>query len=203
MINTIRLKQNKIEDFSSLTSDQIIIATLQILSHSSWSEISFSGLASYLKTRPLFIYSYFKNKNDILKGIINFVDRKMEGLYLSHSHYVEELTPQEILFEIILCRLEIMSPYKRAFHHLTQTLWHNPLDIIEAHSYFLYSLENILNIAGIETLDLIGFIKKRCFAFFYYQIIQDWFRDTTLDQSLTLVALDKNLSKFTKILAHY
>lgn len=176
---------------------QIILGVLELLKSISWENLSLVTIAQAMELSPLVLYKCFMTKGDLLKGIIRYMDEKTLA---SYGEGDEGASPRDVLFDLVMCRLEVLEPHKNAIRSLSYGLWHTPCNALEAYPSALASLKWMLEISHISTAGILGMIKLKAFAIVYGVIIKTWLEDKTEDLSRTMLTVDRLLKQIELVL---
>jgi|GEM_PF-1798917 len=107
----------------------------------------------------------------------------------------DNLSTHDILFEGIMNHLDALTIHKNAIQRFVQDLELSPCWLLDIKPYISEWSRQRLNQAHIETADLMGTVRIQVFTLFCLYILRIWAEDDTLDQSVTLAALDGGLRK--------
>ena len=107
----------------------------------------------------------------------------------------DNLSTHDILFESVMNHLDALTSRKNAIQRFVQDLEFSPCWLLDIKPYISEWSRKKLNEARIETGDLMGTVKIQVFTIFCLYILRTWAKDDTLDQSITLAALDGGLRK--------
>lgn len=176
---------------------KIIEATLEVLTQTSWDVLTMEELAAKLSITPIQLYAHFPTRCDLLKGIVQFIDDKMLELYQEGN---EDLTLQEKLFDIIMCRFEVMETYKKSLKNIILTIWRDPISFPSGVFSGLHSMGIILGAVGVPIEGIKGKLNIKILSFFYLYTLKFWFDDETQDMAKTLAHVDKGLKNIIDFL---
>jgi AcrR family transcriptional regulator len=183
-----------------LDREKIILKVLELLESTSWDNLTLTAIAQAMHQSPLHLYKNFATKGDLLCGIIDYIDIKMLRLY---GEGEENITPKEALFDLLMCRFETLTPYRKAISSLYSSVLFSPCQVFDTYSAFLDSLRKILETSHISTEGILGMIKLKGFAIVYILIMKTWLEDRTEDLSKTMVTIDKLLKQIEPILTRF
>ena len=179
---------------SPVDRQDVIKAVLKLLEDCPWSDLTFITIAQYLDIRPACLYLTFQTKTDILAASLGYIDESTVSQY--HAHNLALSSSRDILFELIMCRLDVLENHKKSLKPLLKTiLYGSPLTFLEMSPRALISLSFLLNTAHISTTSILGVIKLKAFAIVYGIIIKTWIETEDSDLSQTMVMVDKLLKK--------
>ena len=186
--------------FLSDVSDEVIVKhALKLLQHVTWPHFQMILLAQELGISSSKLYNNVRDKADLLKKIINEIDN------WTHASYQEIQQPESTnihdqLFDLIMCRLEVIQPYKKAFYHLSSAIWTTPCHALQAWPQVVVSLKRMLKIVSISTHDILGMIKLKAFGIIYTIILKEWLKEEIFEPSDMMIEIDKRLKQIASIL---
>lgn len=182
---------------SEIMRSKIVETALEILTQTPWDALTMEELAARLSITPIQLYTFFPTRCDLLKGIVQFIDDKMLVLYREGK---EDLSLQEKLFDIIMCRFEVMEAYKKPLKNIILTVWRDPISFPSGIFSGLHSMNLILGAVGVPVEGLKGKLNIKILSFFYLYTLKFWFDDETQDMSKTLAHVDKGLKNIIDFL---
>lgn len=182
-----------------ITKEIIVNHALKLLQYTNWANFEMSLLAKEIGISATNLYTHIPDKIDLLENIIHQIDTIMLTAYKSIPQpLVINLYDQ--LFDIVMCRLEVMQPYKKAFQNLTSALWITPLQSLQVFPEILESLKKMLKIASISTNGILGMVKIKAFAIIYSIILKEWLKEDNSEPSDMMIEIDKLLKQILPIL---
>ncbi|MGI4851244.1 MAG: TetR/AcrR family transcriptional regulator [Janthinobacterium lividum] len=182
-----------------ISKEIIIISALKLLQNMKWANLEMSRLAKEVGISARDLYYYIPDKIELLKNIIDHVDLMMIKSY----EMVQQPTStnsHDQLFDIIMCRLEVMQPDKKAFQNLTLALWTTPFQSLQTLPEIFGSLNKILKMASIATGGILGMVKIKAFAIIYAIILKEWLKEENSEPSDMMIEIDKLLKQIAPIL---
>lgn len=175
---------------SEIIRFKTVEAALDILTQMPWDALTMEALAARVSLTPIQLYTIFPTRCDLLNGIVQFIDHKMIALYQEGT---EDLSLQEKLFDIIMCRFEVMEAYKKALKNIILTIWRDPLSFPRGVFSGLHSMRLILKTVRVPVDGMKGKLNIKILSFFYLYSLKFWFEDETQDMAKTLVQVDQGL----------
>lgn len=166
--------------------------TLKLLEKSLLENIS---LKSIIKNNEnLKIY----NKSELLININKYVDYQLkENLYS-----IESSSKKDMLFEVIMARLDILNINRRSFKNIIKYLLSRPKDLIKLLPSFVESMILIATMSNININGIKGMSKVKVILILYILIIFIWNQDESESLEKTMTTLDKyliNLENISKL----
>ena len=139
----------------------------------------------------------FLKKEDILKEFSSMIDLQVEKNFDFKD--LENSSTKDNLFELIMLRLELMRPYKKALKNIILVFRSN-LSMIKSVSFkILNSLDFYLELTNAYDGSFFDIFKKKAIFFIYTQTFMVWINDDSEEMSKTMSELDKMLSFSEKI----
>ena len=175
----------------------IIIAekTLLFLSKNSFEKLTVSKILSIKKNTSI------KNKNDLLINI----NRYFDFLLKKKLSFLEESSKKDMLFEILMARLDILNIYRKSIKNIFKAITSRPYEFLKLIPSFIESIILIATLSNINVSGLKGVAKIKTIFVLYLLIIFTWTKDETETLEKTMTTLDKylnnlvNLDKYIKI----
>ncbi len=176
---------------------KLINVAFQIIEKLGWQKFSLKRLADEEKISIDEIYQIFKKKEDILKEFSSMIDLQVEKNFDFKD--LENSSTKDNLFELIMLRLELMRPYKKALKNIILVFRSN-LSMIKSVSFkILNSLDFYLELTNAYDGSFFDIFKKKAIFFIYTQTFVVWINDDSEEMSKTMSELDKMLSFSEKI----
>lgn len=164
--------------------------TLKLLEKNSWHNISFTKIIN--KKEQV----YFKNKHELLVNINRYFD------YLLKKNLIdlEESSPKDMIFEIIMARLDILNGYRNSILNLTKFFSSNPQYFIKLIPSFVESVIFMSSLGNIKIDGVKGAMRVKSIFVLYIFILNSWYSDNNESLEKTMTNLDKYLTNLDKIL---
>ena len=167
--------------------------TLNLLKKKSWNKISLSEIYKSKKNFPI------KNKDELLTNI----NRYFDFLLKKNLSSLEESSKKDMLFEVLMARLDILNLHRKSIKNLIKYFYSNPKDFVKLLPSFVETIILIASISNININGIKGIPKIKAIFLLYVLIIYTWNNDETESLEKTMTTLDKylvNLNKFTNFL---
>ncbi len=176
---------------------KLINAAFQMIEKLGWQNFSLKRLADEEKISIAEINQIFRKKEDILKEFSSMIDLQVEKNFDFRD--LESSSTKDNLFELIMLRLELMRPYKKALKSIILVFRSN-LSMIKSVSFkILNSLDFYLELTNAYDGSFFDIFKKKVILFIYTQTFMVWINDDSEEMSKTMSELDKMLSFSEKI----
>lgn len=182
-----------------MSKEIIVISALKLLQNMRWADLEMSKLAKEVGISAIDLYHYMPDKIDLLKNIIHHIDLMMIKSYNVIQQPVDTNSHDQ-LFDIIMCRLEVMQPDKKAFQNLFYALWTTPFQSLQSLPEILNSLDKMLKMASISTRGILGMVKIKAFAILYVIIFKEWLKEENSEPSDMMIEIDKLLKQIAPLL---
>ncbi|MDC0343342.1 hypothetical protein OAN10_03740 [Alphaproteobacteria bacterium] len=165
--------------------------TLQVLKKKSWSAFSLEQILKKIKVKKTNI----KTKFDLLKTISKYVDY----LLIEKTKSLENSTPKDMLFEVLMARFDILEENRKAFLEIYKILKKNPKQLLKLLPTFLESMIITAELSKHKVNGLKGAIRLKGLMLIYFITFFQWVEDKDSSLEKTMTALDKNLDQAEKL----
>ena len=174
-----------------MQNNNILIAkkTLKELEKKSWKEISFKDLKVNKRI------SSIKNKTDLLVNINKYFDYLLKNNVSS----IEDSTSKDMLFEVLMARLDILNIHRKSIKSLLNYFLSNPHKFIKLLPSFIESIILISNLSNIDVKGIQGAAKIKSIFILYFLTIYTWNKDETESLDKTMTTLDKYLNNIDRL----
>jgi AcrR family transcriptional regulator len=172
--------------------DKAIRALMTLIAEHPWIEIDLSDIATEAGLSLAQLRAVFGSPLAILAAYIKSVDEAV--LKGDNTSDVTEETPRERLFDVLMRRLDILSPDKDAIGSLMHSARRNPPLALALNSMAVQSQRWMLTAAGIKANGPKGFIRAQGMALMFAQVLTVWLDDDEPGLDRTMAALDRGLT---------
>lgn len=177
---------------SERIEDRIIDAALELAAERGWSGIALGDVAAASQLSLAEVYALFPGKGAILDAFMRRVDRAtLSGLDVSAA----EGPVRDRLFDIIMRRLDALTPHRRGVAAIVGDLPRDPLAALCGGARLLRSVAWMAGAAGVDTTGLFGPCRVNALAVLYAYILRVWLGDEGADKAKTMAALDRALKQ--------
>ena len=107
---------------------------------------------------------------------------------------MEEESPRERLFDVLMRRLELLSPHREAVRSLLRSTRRDPPLALALNSMAVRSQQWMLTAAGIGAAGPKGMVRAQGLALLFANVLRTWVDDDD-DNTHTLAALDRGLAR--------
>jgi AcrR family transcriptional regulator len=174
------------------TRDRTISVMMELLSEESFEEIGLSDVAKRAGVSLAQLRREFSSTLSIIAAQVKDTDQKV--LAGGDADMAEE-TPREKLFDVLMRRLEILSPHRRAIHSLMRSARCNPGLAFALNGLAVQSQRWMLGGADIKVAGPKGAVRAQGLAVLYAYVMQTWVHDEDPGLARTMAVLDRELSR--------
>lgn len=176
-------------------NDTLLQSCLDVLNEEGWSHFSFVK-ASQRSGLPLQNYrERFEKPEDVMGALFAHIDERL--LEELEGEDLSGMPPRERLFEVLITRLEVSTPYKLAL----RSFWaakDGPASLCLA-PRGMTSMAWMLERASIPNKGIRGALRVQGLMGVYLMLLQTWFQDDTPDMAKTMAFLDQALSRVERL----
>ena len=108
---------------------------------------------------------------------------------------MEEESPRERLFDVLMRRLELLSPHREAVRSLLRSTRRDPPLALALNSMAVRSQQWMLTAAGIGAAGPKGMVRAQGLALLFANVLRTWVDDDDAGLARTLAALDRELAR--------
>ena len=182
----------------------LINKAFKIIEKIGWKSFSFEKLAEEEKISVLDVNKVLKTKTMLLREFSLMIDSSVEKNFDLKD--LENSSTKDNLFELIMLRLELMTPYKKALYNIIDA-FKNDLSAYKTVSCsILGSLDFYLELTNSYDGSFLDGLKKNTLLIIYARTFMTWMNDNSDEMTKTMSELDKMLSfaeRATKTLKDY
>ena len=172
--------------------DKIIAALLKLLAEKGIAEIGLAEIAAEAGLSLAQLRGAFSSPLAILAAYLKDVDRAVLGQDFSD---MEEEPARERLFDVLMRRLEVMSPHRRAVRSLLRSARrHAPL-ALALNGLAVRSQRWMLAAAGIKASGPRGALRAQGLALLFASVLRTWVGDDDPGLARSMAALDRALAR--------
>jgi AcrR family transcriptional regulator len=170
----------------------IIDAFMALLAERRIEEIDFAQVARRANVSLADCRKEFDSVLSVLDAFLRDIDRKvLDG---GDSDVAEE-PARERLFDVLMRRLEALTPHKAAIRSLARSARCNPGLALALNAFAVRSQSWMLTAADISSAGVRGAIRAQGMACLYSNVMRTWLDDDDPGQARTMAALDRELSR--------
>src|SRR5918997_3552121 len=177
--------------------DAVIEATMRLAADRPWNDIELVDIAQEAGVSLADLRDLFPSKGAILGGFSRMIDRKvLEGA----SDDLAGEPARERVFDVVMRRLDAMTPYKAALRRIAWALRSDPLSMAALNQAGLNPQRYMLAYAGISTEGPLGLVKVQGAVIVLANTMETWFEDDDPVMARTMARLDRELRRGERVL---
>ena len=140
----------------------------------------------------------FPSKGAVLGGFTRRIDRIVLA---QDDGELSEESSRERLFDVLMRRLEAMTPYRAGLREVAAWLRREPTAALAMNQVAMNSMRFMLEAAGIEAEGASGAIKLQGLTLAWGRVLQVWLDDDEPSLSKTMAELDRVLTRGERAVA--
>lgn len=180
------------ESSSSSKRDAIVQALMGLAARKDWHEIEIADVAQAASVSLSEFRELFPSKGAILGAFSRGIDRKvLEGT----SEDLAGEPARERVFDVMMRRLDALTPYKPALRRMMRDLQFDPLSLAALNQVSINSQRFMLAAAGIPTEGRLGGLKLQGAALVFARTLRVWLDDDDPALARTMARLDRALRR--------
>lgn len=172
--------------------ERAVAAALELAARMGWDVVTMTDVADAAGVGLADLREVFDDKTDILVAYGRIIDRRVLESYGGPDPVMPE---RERLFEILMERFDVMNADRAAVLSMLKSLGPDPKQAVIGLPHLGRSMSWMLEAAGVETGGIKGAIRVAGLSAVYLYVLKTWMSDDSEDQSRTMAALDKTLSR--------
>jgi AcrR family transcriptional regulator len=172
--------------------EKIIAAFLGLLADKRFEQIGLVEIAEAAGVSLAQFRDEFASPLAILAAHIKDTDRAVLGEDFSD---MAEEPPRERIFDVLMRRLEILSPHREAVRSLLRSASRNPPLAMAFNGLAVRSQQWMLTAAGIGASGPRGMVRAQGLALLFGSVLRTWVNDDDPGLARTMAALDRALSR--------
>jgi len=171
--------------------ERIIEAFMALLAEQPIERIGLAEIASTANVTLAELRGEFGTPLAILAAHVKQLDRRVLA---DIDPDMAEESPRERLFDVLMHRLELLTPHKEAVRSLLRSARRDPPLALALNAMTVCSQQWMLTAAGIGASGPKGMVRSQGLALLYANVLRTWVDDDD-DGSRTLAALDRELAR--------
>ena len=171
--------------------DKIIEALLALLAEKPFEKIGVAAVAARADVSLADLRAEFGSTIDLLSGFVRETDRKVLA---NPDKDIEESTPRDRLFDVLMRRFEALAPHRGALRSLARSARRDPALALVLNKLAVRSQQWMLAAAGIDTAGLLGGMRAQTLAILYAKAMRTFIDDEDPGLARTMAALDRELA---------
>ncbi len=178
---------------------KIVDALMDLARERRFEEISIRAICAAAGVSLADFRDAFPSKGAVLAGLSRRIDR---AVLAQDSSELTDESPRERLFDILMRRLEAMTPYREGLREATAWIRRDAAAALAMNQVVVGSMRFMLEAAGIDVDDgAAGAIKLQGVALAWARIVGVWLDDDDPGLSKTMAELDRELTRGERAVA--
>jgi AcrR family transcriptional regulator len=172
--------------------EKIISAFMALLAERRIEEISFGDIAGRSGLSLADCRAEFGSLLAVLAAQVKEIDRQVLA---GGDPDVAGEPPRERLFDVLMRRLEALSPHKAAIRSLMRSARRDPPLALALNAMAVRSQQWMLTAADMDAAGPRGMLRAQGLALLYASVLRTWVDDDDPGQARTMAALDRELAR--------
>jgi len=172
--------------------DRIIAAFMALLAEKPFEEIGLAEVARRAGVSLVQLRDQFASTGAILSAHVKEIDRQVLA---SGDADMDEEPPRERLFDVLMRRIELLTPHKAAVRSLVRSAYRNPSLAFALNGLAVRSQQWMLTAADINAAGPRGAIRAQGMTCLYARVLRVWLDDEDPGLARTMAALDRELAR--------
>jgi AcrR family transcriptional regulator len=171
--------------------ERIIEALMLLLAEQPIERVGLAEIAERAGVTLADLRGEFGSPLAVLTAHVKELDRKVLA---EVDPDMEEESPRERLFDVLMRRLELLSPHRAAVRGLLRSARRDPPLALALNAMAVRSQQWMLTAAGIGASGPKGMVRAQGMALLFANVLRTWVDDED-DNTQTLAALDRELAR--------
>jgi AcrR family transcriptional regulator len=177
--------------------EQVIAAFMAALGEKPFEQIGFADVAAGAGVSLAELRDLFGSTLEILGAQMKEIDRQV--LAVGNGDMADE-PPRERLFDVLMRRLDVLTPHKPALRSLTRSARRNPGLALALNRLGVRSQRWMLTAADISATGPKGALRAQGLALLFVSVVRTWLDDEDPGLARTMSALDRALARGQRLL---
>jgi AcrR family transcriptional regulator len=171
---------------------RIIDAFMALLAEKPIEQVGLAEIAKAAGVSLAELRDEFGSTFAILAAYVKQVDR---AVLAGEDADMAEEPPRERLFDVLMRRIELLTPHKDAVRSLMRSAMRNPGLALALQRLALRSQQWMLTAADIGAAGPLGFVRAQGLAVLFASVLRTWVDDDDPGLARTMAALDRALAR--------
>ena len=177
--------------------EAIVEALMRLAADRPWHEIELVDIAREAGVTLSEFRDLFPSKGAVLGAFSRMIDRQvLDGT----TDDLADEPARERVFDVMMRRIDALTPYKDALRRITHALRRDPLSLVALNRVALNSQRFMLAAAGISTEGDLGALKLQGAALVLGRTLETWLDDDDPGLARTMARLDRELRRGERVL---
>ncbi len=177
---------------------QAVEALMRLAASRPWDQIELGDIATEAGLSLAALRGLFPSKLAMLGGLARLVD---DAVMAGASEDLAAEPVRERLFDLVMRRLDALTPYKDGLRRITPVMRRDPLTLAALNRGAVNSWRYMLASAGIATEDALGSVRVQGAVLLMARVTEVWLYDDEPELSKTMARLDRELKTGGAIMA--
>jgi AcrR family transcriptional regulator len=171
--------------------EKIVEAFLALLAEKPFEKIGVAAVAVRADVPLADVRGEFGSTFDMLAAFVRDTDQRVLA---NLDKDVEESTPRDRLFDVLMRRFEILAPHRAAVRSLVRSARRDPALALGLNRLAVRSQQWMLAAAGIDSAGAMGHARAQALALLYARAMRAFLDDDDPGLARTMAALDRELA---------
>ena len=177
---------------------RIVEALLDLAGQRRFEDISIRDICKAAGVSLADFRDSFPSKGAVLAGFSRRIDH---AVLARDSGELADEGPRERLFDVLMRRLDAMTPYRDGVREASKWLRRNPGAALAMNQVVIGSMRFMLEAAGIDAEGAAGSVKLQGLALAWSRVVAVWLDDDEPGLSKTMAELDRELTRGERAVA--
>lgn len=174
------------------THQKVVASFMELLETQRIEDISYADIAENAGVKLEVVRACCNGKLDLLAAFFSEIDQKV--LKERDPDLMDE-TPRDRLFDVIMCRLDLMAQHRGAVRNIMHTVKRDPAFALHFHRLATRSMKWMLVAAGIEEFGLRNVGMTNALVIGFERVARVWLDEDTPGTPQTMAELDEMLAR--------
>jgi len=168
----------------------LLVTAFELIAEAGWRGLRLTEVARRADVPLADIYAAMPSRKALLRSLGERLDAAMLAIDLAE---LDELSPRERLFELMMRRFDAMAPFRPGLSRLARDARFDPCLLLSSFARLDRMAAWQLDVAGIKPRGLKARLARRGLMAVYARTFNVWLDDDSEDQARTLAELDRRL----------
>lgn len=174
------------------SAPDLLAFAFDLVAERGWRGFRFTELARRAGVPLARVYAELPDRAALVRVLARRLDERMLEIRVDE---LEELSPRERVFELVMRRLDAMAPYKPGLRALSRRATGEPELLLAGLCNLARLTDRLLDAAEVEDGPLARAAARNALAAIYARVFAVWLDDDTPDLARTLAELDRRLQQ--------
>ena len=175
----------------SAKREKIVSAFLALLAEKPFEKIGVAAVAARAEVSLADLRAEFGSTFDLLAAFARDTDKKVLA---NLDKDIEESTPRDRLFDVLMRRFEALREHRGALRSLVRSARRDPVLALGLNKLAVRSQQWMLAAAGIDSAGAIGHARAQTLALLYAKAMRTFLDDDDPDLARSMAALDREMA---------